>query len=262
MSVNATSEGGLAISFDGNAWGIVATADAVNVSLKPVSTHNMTNWYHAMATSSNAPDGDDKTRDEVTSSIKNSNGYIANSGANKYVVAKTFKIRSTGVGDTLSKGLYVSNITVTGTKQMHTALRVGIICDYKDPDTGDGPETGPFIYGPVTLESGVTDNKNGPSTTYSVYRKGTDTDVDDQGKKLSKVEVGSVTLKDYGDPGIPLLADDITIANDSDNPVVVTVLIWFEGEDQNLTSDKYDASTLDVTVEFSSLSAANTSGNS
>lgn len=249
MSVNATSEGGLVISYGSGAWGISATAEADtnNVPLNPVSTKDLTNWYHATAKLAANYVADDTTRTDVTSSILNGGTFKPNSGdgaTNSYVVARNFNIRSTGSSDakTLAKGLYVSNITVTGaSQQMDTALRVGIICNYP------GAETGPFIYGPVDL--GNIEAQNKAKNNYMVYGA--------WNKDLkSAPELGTVALKSYDETDC-LLGSDVVIKNSTstEDYVKVTVLIWFEGEDWNLTSDKYDPSTLSITVDFSSIAS-------
>lgn len=250
MSVHATSEGGLVISYGTGAWGITASADSdtSNVSLTPVSTYDLANWYHATAKASADYAADETTRANVTTEVMDGQTFRSNSNTdNKYVVARTFNIRSSGneAAGTLAKGLYVSNITVTGaSQQMHTALRVGIICNYKDK-----AETGPFIYGPVTVTGGSGEAQNSAKTPYDVYGAWNGT---------SASKVGTVTLKTASETNKndPLLADTVTIPNSTstDDYVKVTVLIWFEGEDWNLTSDKYNADTLNVTVEFTSLS--------
>lgn len=251
MSVNATSEGGLVISYGTGAWGISATAaaDTTDVSLYPVSTYDLENWYHATAKAAADYVADNTTRTNVTDLVMDGSAFKDNSStsSNKYVVARTFNIRSTGSSDaeTLAKGLYVSNIAVTGaSEQMHTALRVGIICDYKNEE-----ETGPFIYGPVDLGDGDAQNKaKSTYTVYGAYDKKTDT----------FPTLGDVTLKTYaaGVTTDPLLGSDVVIRNstNTNDYVKVTVLIWFEGEDWNLTSDKYNADTLSITVDFSSIS--------
>lgn len=249
MSVNATSEGGLVISYGTNAWGITASAaeDTTNVPLTPVSTADLANWYHATAKESANYAADDTTRTDVTDKVMDGGSFRANKDTdNKYVVARTFNIRSSGNADagTLAKGLYVSNITVTGaSQQMHTALRVGIICNYKNE-----AEAGPFIYGPVTVTGGNGDTQNSAKTPYDVFGAWNGT---------TAAKVGTVNLKTAAEANQdePLLKNTVTIPNstNTNDYVKVTVLIWFEGEDWNLTSDKYDASTLDVTVEFTSL---------
>lgn len=249
MSVNATSEGGLVISYGSGAWGISATAEAdtTNVPLNPVSTNDLANWYHATAKLAANYVADDTTRTNVTSSILNGGTFKPNTGegaTNSYVVARNFNIRSTGSSDagTLAKGLYVSNISVTGaTQQMDTALRVGIICSYP------GAETGPFIYGPVDLGNSEAQNKaKNNYMVYGAYDESTET----------VPELGTVALKTYEESDC-LLGSDVVIKNSTstEDYVKVTVLIWFEGEDWNLTSDKYDPSTLSITVDFSSIAS-------
>lgn len=252
MSVNATSEGGLVISYGTGAWGISATAEAdtANVPLYPVSTMDLENWYHATAKLAANYIADDTTRTNVTGSILDGGTFKPNTGegaTNSYVVARTFNIRSTGSSDaaTLAKGLYVSNITVTGAaQQMDTALRVGIICNHADA------EAGPFIYGPVDL--GGTEEQNKAKTGYAVYGAW-----DPSTESAPKLTGDSgVVLKTYSSSD-PLLGENVVIKNSTstEDYVKVTVLIWFEGEDWNLTSDKYDPSTLSITVDFSSIAS-------
>lgn len=263
MTVNALSEGGLAISFGRQAWGITATASDADKSLTPASTANLTNWYHAMAAETDSHVADDSTRKEISNTIYttgqetyNQNYGYSTASTNGSVLAKTFSIRSTGSDTALSNGLYVKAINVTYNDvavQMHTALRVGFVV-HSVNDVGI--QAGPFIYAPVTLTP-ASDSGNTPTDGYDVYRQPTEQELQAD-NTLTKVSVGTVNLKSVNTPSDPLLTG--TIPNNTNNPVDVTVLIWFEGEDENLTSDKYDATDLDITIEFSSISVGTSNG--
>ena len=265
MQVNAISEGGLAISYGRSAWGISATATDAQKALKPTSTADLKNWYYATAKATDNYAANDSTRDDVTTTVftvANKDAYNDNYGynANDYVLAKTFSIRSTGDATATSKGLYVKDIAVTvageGAKQMHTALRVGFVCHTTSENVGIKDET--FIFAPIVLDPAATDG-NSPTDNYEVYRKPTAQELASN-NQLTKVSVGTVKLKEENDNSILLL--DGAIPNSTDKPVDVTILIWFEGEDHNLTSDKYDASNISVTVEFSSKEVVNTTSGS
>lgn len=242
MKVKAQSEGGLAISFDGRAWGTSAAADMTNAKeLYPASTKDLIDWYHATAADMNASDALAGTRTKITKTVFG--GTAGAFSENNYVVMKEFKIKSTATGSE-SKGLYVSGVDVTARKTMSTALRVGV---KYTPTTGNPVYK---IYGPVVLNGGL-DPANVATNNYPVFKEKT-TDA------TSETQIGTVTLDTVGQAGSTLITTSDTDASvgiiPADKPVTVQIFIWFEGEDDNLKSDNFNAEDLNVTVQFSSIS--------
>ena len=242
MSVKAQSEGGLAISFDGQAWGTSATAGMTPAkSLYPASTLDLVDWYHATAADMNASDAQAGTRTKITGTVFG--GTAGAFSENNYVVMKEFKIKSTATGSE-SKGLYVSGVDVTATKNMSTALRVGV----KYTPTSGTPVY--KIYGPVVLNGGV-DDANKATNNYPVFKEKT-TDA------TSETRIGTVTLNTVGKTGSTLITTSDSDATagviPADKPITVQIFVWFEGEDDNLKSDNFNAEDLNVTVQFSSIS--------
>lgn len=240
MKVQAQSEGGLAISYGGQKWGTSAdggVSDAVR--LYPASTKDMTKWSHATAKASDNPEAVKDTREDITSKVI-VNGTIPDD--NGYVLMREFKIRSTA-DDTLSKGLYVKKVTVTGaTMYMSTALRVGV----RYTDAGNSGNDKAYVYGPVTLAEG--DKANTATAQYTFY-----TDKNDENGT-------PVTLATAGRTTSPLLAENVQISSKTNAAVKVQIYVWFEGEDANLYSDNFNAEDLSVTVQFSSMSADTQTG--
>lgn len=260
MSVKVQSEGGLAISVDGTAWGTTADAGIEEEMLKPASTLDLTEWYYATALDPSAPAGDNAQRSDITgtvATVTKAEGAAFNTvnsikASNGYVAGKEFQIRSTSAS-AVSKGLYVSDVIVTGAAhQLSTALRVGVL--YQSGSTSKG-----FIYGPVDINpEGQSLAANKASDNYSVY-------------KTTSTEWGKVKLREVGQGDFAtttkstILADTVSIPADSDSAVKVKVFVWYEGEDQNLYSNRYNLDyaqpngidTLDVTVKFSSILSGN-----
>lgn len=236
MNVQAMSESGLAISHDGQKWGSVSTTNLGQKTLAPTSTKDLTNWYHATALDPSvyaAATGATGVRENVTAQVLPSGEYAP---TNSYVFRDKFDIRSTATDTNQSKGLYVSNITVTAgdkaTEQtMSTALRVGVA--YTDKATNN---TVTKIFAPVTIAGGTN---NTPTKTYTVY--------DENGAAIG----GSFTVDEYGATTANLISADTPIPHDTS--ISVYIYIWFEGEDRNLYSDNFHAEDLFVSVEFSSI---------
>lgn len=238
MSVQAMSESGLAISFDGQVWGTSADANMSAKQLYPISTRDLSNWYHSTAKAPSSYDAGDsvRTKENTTIYTDETNGTINEN--NSFVVMKEFTIRSTANGDNQAKGLYVSGVTVTGadkdaTKTMSTALRVGV--SYTDTS---GKKT-TYIYAPVTLNAATG---NTPTTSYNVY--------DESGKVIGNAEFKVDTVGQ----NTSLLISESTAIPFEGTGVKVQIFVWFEGEDRNLYSDNFYAENLNVTVAFSSIS--------
>lgn len=241
MDVKVKAETGLSISYDNEAWGTTATAGMEAAkALFPTSTYDLIDWYHASAINEAAATAVDSTRTDITDQVFNTVDGKKVFKENTYVVMKEFKIRS-AAQDALSKGLYVSDITVTGaTKQMSTALRVGV--KYV-PASGD-PKY--HIYGPVVIGNGGSGNI--ATEGYTVYKDTTTT----SGESVTQDIAGVVNFPEYGTGSgkSDLIATDAQVP--FTNPLVVQIFIWFEGEDANLHTNIFNTESLSITVSFTS----------
>ena len=237
MKVQAQSEGGLAISYDGKAWGTSASGGVTDaVRLYPASTKDLANWSHATAEKSSNPAAVQASRKDITDTVVKDNAVPDNNG---YVLMREFKIRSTAA-DALSKGLFVKDVTVDGaSRTMSTALRVGV----RYVDANNAGNNKAYIYGPVELNGGTEDG-NKPSDNYKWYKDASD-------------NTGSpVTLAKVGETTSPILDEGTTISADTAAAVKVQIYVWFEGEDHNLFSDNFNTEGLNVTVQFSNMAVA------
>ena len=245
MKVQAQSEGGLAISFDGQAWGTSASAN-MNTAQKllPTSTNDLTTWVHASAKAANSSTAEMGSYSDVSTSIFSETGTSLKekyNNSNSYVVWRQFLIRSTSLDSaTLSKGLFVKDIKVTldntndPEKTMSTALRVAVECG-----------SNKYIYGPVSVTNqGTTTNA---TDNYTVY------ELDEDDKAVAKTN--KVKLATLGSTSL-LVPENQGITNEYAG-VPVNIYIWFEGEDAKLFSDNYYVEGLNVSVEFQSYSSAN-----
>lgn len=243
MKVQVQSEGGLAISYGGEAWATTATANMALKKLFPASTNDLTKWVHATATAPNSYAAAAKDYNDVS-------GEVFNTGTgtpktlfkdNDYVVLKEFLIRSTAQDTTsLAKGLFVKDIKVTTTengkdvdaeKRLSTSLRVGVQC-------GDNS----YIFGPVSVTadgstSSATDN-------YQVYNP----DGTANGEVVKLATKGQTSV----------LVDSNTTITNANAGIPVYIYIWFEGEDHQLFSDNMYLENLNVSVEFQSFSSVST----
>ena len=232
MKVQAQSESGLAISYDGNAWGTSATAGVeTGVKLYPASTKDLTKWSHATATASNATTANQDSRENITSTVfGGDDGAFKND--NGYVFMKEFKIRSTATDSAQSKGLFVKDVKVTGaTQKMSAAMRVGV--RYNATNSGNNKS---YIYAPVTSVDGAT-----PTTNYKWYQDAADTNG------------STVTIDTVGKDTSTLIDQDTAISSAAASAEKVQIYIWFEGEDAQLFSDNFNAEDITVTVDFSSI---------
>ena len=231
MKVQAQSESGLAISYDGKNWGTSASAGVEEaVKLYPASTKDLARWSHATATKSNEATATQSTREDITSKVfgEPNDAYDKNNG---YVFMREFKIRSTAGDASQSKGLYVKDVKVSGaSKSMSVAMRVGV--RYTAANSLNNKA---FIYAPVSA------GESAPSTSYKWYQDAADS-------------TGStVSIATVGEQGSLLIDRDTPIPSDSTKAEVVQIYIWFEGEDAKLYSDNFDAEDISVTVDFSSI---------
>lgn len=249
MKVQATSEGGLAISHGGEAWGTTADGGIANAkNLKPASTADFTKWSTATAADPSKKDADSTTRKEITVTLDKGDTVTDNG----YVIARKFLIRSSNPS-ILAEGLNVSDITIDSSKKgadgkpiytMSTALRVGLAFTNLPGET----KTKNMIFAPVEVSSDTADTANKPTTSYTFYKDSSDTN----GTTVTPI----VLNKTDGNVVVPA---DVEIPNGTSSAIEVIVYVWIEGEDNNLYSDNYHAEDLSVTVEFTSPSLTNKS---
>ena len=248
MRVQAMSEGGLAISYGGEAWGTSATAhmeDTTAKKLYPASTKDMTKWSHAMAADTKLSTAKADTYKDITSDVIKDSSFVDN---NSYVVMKEFKIRSTATGSDAATGLYVKNITVTQNDQsdplktMSTALRVGVVFEAGQVDS-NARFSG--VYGPVSVTSAGATGGTVTNSATSRYNFVAYTGADPE----------EVTLRAYGSDGNQslILNNQNKIPSSAEAPVTVKIFVWFEGEDANLYSDNFNVESLNISVDFASL---------
>ena len=130
---------------------------------------------------------------------------------------------------------------------MSTALRVGIAFRLDDNDTLEDAEEDNFvIFAPVKLNE-----TNKPTYTYPVY-SGPD---DSTGTSVTALEANA------GTPTNALLVPGtVEIPSDKNGGVIVQIYVWYEGEDHALFTDNFAAEDLSVSVNFTSIPAANGSG--
>lgn len=275
MKVQAQAEGNLVIRHTTKNWGTVATADpyksngdVVAGSLKPASTANLTKWVHASADGP-ATYVSTSDYDVITSNV--TPGADDGGTCNGYVLVKQFFIRS-ATAQNAPKGLYIDKINVTvgeaaaaTTQNLSSSLRVGIKCTY-------GENTKTLIYAPV----GVGDNApaygsikiSESNTINGVY---VPADGATGRVAQSAMTPTAVTLAAAGwdtnssAPYNELLGTGVTLpgaktgeqanTSTSADAVEVFVYVWFEGEDTHLYSDNFAAETMDVSIEFQSISS-------
>lgn len=235
MKVQAQSEAGLVIRYDTGAWSTTATAgmtDSTKVALKPTSTIDAKEWYHASAATSSEFGANNATRTTVSSSNYDS-----------YFLMKEFQIRSWS-STALAQGLYVKSVEVTGAgdKTMNTALRVGVRF-YADDDmnTSLKGKTERFvIFAPVVAGAG---ENNEPTYTYTVYKSSSDA-----GTSVTALAANAGTATNA-----KLLDGDVEIPGTVSDCVRVQIYIWYEGEDHNLYTLNYNDNILSVAVNFASI---------
>ena len=172
--------------------------------------------------------------------------------------------------------MYIDKINVTvgetaaaTAQNLSSSLRVGIKCTY-------GENTKTLIYAPVGVD------ENAPA--YGSIKisdantiKGVYVPADSATGKVaqSAMTPTAVTLAQVGwnadttAPYSELLSSSVTLpgaktgdnasTSTSSDAVEVFVYVWFEGEDTHLYSDNFAAETMDVSIEFQSISSKTTS---
>lgn len=251
MEVTAVAEGGIEIAYgkstdSSGQWGTVASAGMTKAAtLLPTSTDNTASghWYHASAESGNASAAKVDTYTTLTLQAGSADKNIAGSSTdkqdstqyydttgNQYFCIKNFVIRSTATADSLSKGLKVDKVSVSGASaDMSKALRVAVKVGNR-----------------VLFYAPVYDIKPSDYDVYSGHAN--------SGGAETAVKAGTVQLTDK---------NTVTLIGETENTAIPAkgvstnggvdceIYIYFEGEDSNLYSQSYKAEGLKVTVDFS-----------
>lgn len=253
MTVQVQSEGGIMIKALDSTLPWASTAAATNTAkaqLFPISTYDLTDWYHAV--SDDATDAKDKqTKDDYK--------QITSGDLGSYRRVDSFIIRpSSGTAITNAK-LLISEIGVSGgnaTQKLNQSLRIGVkMTAGRAPDSSKG-EVGSsyYIYAPRGTR---TDDKFVLTAKY-----------------LDPLTGGeSPTYKTLDEKTAPSTADYLYLTDNTipaaDTGVQVDIYVWYEGEDAECkTANLFNNSTaltpddLTVTVKFAqaALSAATGTG--
>ena len=226
MSVKAQAESGIVIkSVDADTtWATTASAGMEQAAeLKPTTTSSLTQWYHAVS--------DD--RDNAKAGQASSSYTEVTDTATDYMLKKTFAIRSASDAEVTGVNLGVKSIEVKAPSQpassdLNKALRIGVKLK--------GSANPVYIFAPyhdfqssATSEAHTMNYANSTSVTWY---------------KEASANTNLFTLTDN------------KIGATDDNPLIVEVYIWFEGEDPACKSTNVKA-TLDelgVTVQFEAVS--------
>ena len=135
----------------------------------------------------------------------------------------------------------MSDIVVTGTKTLSTALRVGVKYNYETTNESNEKvqESRYHIYGPVTVTSAGSDGSdyNDPSDNYII-----------NGDSRKIVTLASKDATHFLVPD-----SEIIPADKGGNGITVEIYVWMEGEDHNLFSDNYNPEDLSVSVVFKNI---------
>ena len=240
MSVKAQGESGIVIrheKYDGfetdgvtpklvaTNWATTANAgmNGAPKELKPTSTINLSNWYHAIS------DEMDKARDKQT---YDKYTPVAEKNYSEYFLKTQFAIRSAQAGVPITdKDLAVKEVSVAlptagqTSPNLNKAIRVGV-------QIGDEF----YIYSPL--------NAGGFTLTANYTMSATITTA----QTLVEKETASATTDTFN------LAND-TIPADDATALKAFVYIWFEGEDPMCKSTNITASVdeLKVTVGFTTI---------
>ena len=233
MHVMAQAESGLLIRVhtgenNPNKFSSVASLGNEAESLYPVSTVDLENWYHNNSDSAIASKGG------VWSS-SNTNGTlytkIAEENLPSYVLKTQFAIRSATNTAVEDVKLRISDVSVEGlstTLDLNKSIRVGI----KVSKGGAASNSGLYIYAPKA---------DGTFNLNTVYKTGELTPAASQ--KAEPTAVGNADCLLLLNNTIPSTADGL----------IVDVYIWYEGEDDNCTTDHITGLTpddLSVSVTF------------
>ena len=308
MEVKAHAEEGLLINEvkakDSNTWDDAATAGTNLIALRPASTSNLTNWWHANSKKSAEEAGQGELGDTVEIS---SGTYYANVSASnttdisdytlvydeaqtsqtKYAQGSTmaethvyFKDASFGANKKDAEhttpvsyyedgeGFYVKYIYYlksSGDQDLDiTDLKASVKAAAKSGDTGD--TTALMASLRVGIEVPASNASTATRAGFGIFAPVTDAtatyNVTGAADGTGSTSVTAVTATtgsfttpttlniSSGDPATPAT---ITIPDVNDDGIPVYVYVWFEGEDNNCTSDNLQTvlSTYDIDVKFS-----------
>ena len=234
MKVQAQAESGILIKSVENASDKFSTVANANMGsaqkLYPVSTIDLSNWYHAVSDTY----ADAKAQQTTTGAYE-----LKESGLESYFVKKTFIIRSADAANPVNNvDLAVTTVSVSNDQDQNTtenldkAIRIGVKV------TG---ESDFYIYAPrYTLQSGET-----AFTLHAVYaKKDTETAVPTLDEKLAPDSTNGDRIK--------LTNKNHQIPN-NDQGIVAEVYIWYEGEDPECKSSNLP---LDSTTQIDKLSVS------
>ena len=249
MKVQATAEGGIEIVHGLSTETYTAGGTTANVEMEkpatllPTSTYNTSDWYYAKAKAANNHVGSDETYRTISplspgSGENQDTTQFYDSEGKQYYLVKNFVIRSTATEPNLAKGLTVDKVSVVGaTEEMSKALRVAVVLDkgktlFYAPAYSSESNRDVFTYG---VYGGYT----GEGTTESPY---------------AKTKVGDVTTTGHetqtaiaNNPSDTIPPKGVS----TNGGVDVKIYVYFEGEDENLTSEKFKTESLTIRVEFS-----------
>lgn len=234
MKVQAQAESGILIKEYGNSnavFGTVATVTADAKTLYPASTNNLSVWYHATSSKSDASKYKADTQSSTYASgdytllnAKNESTIVPDDNQNNnaslkdYRLVKQFAIRS-ATSDAMDKSaLAITDVKVSGTsgsENFNKAIRVGV-----KVTTGGASDSKFYVYTP---------GNTGAFTLNAGYLAQSETGITEK--------VNAATDK----------TDILTLENNSipanDAGLIVSIFMWYEGEDSECkTSNLINAS--------------------
>jgi hypothetical protein len=286
MQVKAQAEEGLLINevlaSRSDTWDDEATANTTpeNIALRPASTSNLTNWWHANSKKSSDEAGigelddtvgaDDAKYVSISPNATGINDYdpvkaedaegeniskaTGNQKAETHVYYKNASFGNTANGYDNGEGYYVKYtyyLKSSGGAMNVSELQAKVSATKKDGDNGTSDNLDKALR--VGVKYGNAYKIFAPLyTTLDAYgvtinTSGSSTSVKAYG--TSEGESGFVTLNNMGedDAYVTLPVPAVT---DDGSPV--EVYVWFEGEDENCKSDNITAALIsyDITVKF------------
>jgi len=296
MEVKAHAEEGLLINevklASSGTWDDAATAGSNVIALRPSSTSNLTNWWHANSKISNEEAGIGELGSTVSdgngnyySDVSASNNAISDKAivfdensttetdyatgntkaethvyykdasfgtANQYddgegfYVKYTYYLKSSGDGDLVVSDLKAAVKAAQkagdngNTAELMKSLRVGI--EVPASNAANAARAGFGIFAPV----------NGADASYSVTNVATGA-TSDAVTAVVAATTGQFTTATTLNISTNNTPATITIPDVNDNGIPVYVYVWFEGEDNNCTSNNLLTilSTYDIDINFS-----------
>lgn len=208
MQVTAQAESGILIKVFGaenSAYGTVATTTK-SATLFPVSTANLSNWYHSSSTDIQSEQG----------GTNNTVGYTPiTENLDSYRLVETFTIRSATDTAISNAKLQIAALDVTAgnqTPDLNKSVRVGVLVS-----GGAADDCAFYIYAPKTTTTSSDDKGN-------YFQLGAKYDGSTATQLKEYTAVGSTGKEDY------LKLKNNTIPAD-DTTLTVDIFVWYEGED-------------------------------